>query len=68
MCRYTGTTSEVHNLGSYNYLGFSHADGPCAEDAAGEIAKSGLHAGSTRHENGELDFILIRTMSNSRKN
>ncbi|KAK5966039.1 hypothetical protein GCK32_010690 [Trichostrongylus colubriformis] len=50
--KYTGTVSEVINMGSYNYLGFSHNDGPCAEEAARYIDKYGLHIGSTRHERG----------------
>ncbi|VDO48449.1 unnamed protein product [Haemonchus placei] len=50
--KYTGTISKVINMGSYNYLGFSHNDGPCAEEAARYIDKYGLHIGSTRHERG----------------
>ncbi|KIH58522.1 ADP/ATP translocase 2 domain protein [Ancylostoma duodenale] len=50
--RFTGTESEVINMGSYNYLGFSHNDGPCAEEAVRFIDKYGLHIGGTRHERG----------------
>ncbi|VDM72594.1 unnamed protein product [Strongylus vulgaris] len=50
--RFTGTETEVINMGSYNYLGFSHNDGPCAEEAARFIDKYGVHIGSTRHERG----------------
>ncbi|VDL76629.1 unnamed protein product [Nippostrongylus brasiliensis] len=52
LCRFTGTETEVINMGSYNYLGFSHNDGPCAEEAARYIDMYGLHIGSTRHERG----------------
>lgn len=50
--RFTGTETEVINMGSYNYLGFSHNDGPCAEEALQFIDKYGLHIGGTRHERG----------------
>ncbi|VDL84222.1 unnamed protein product [Nippostrongylus brasiliensis] len=50
--KFTGTETEVINMGSYNYLGFSHNDGPCAEEAARYIDMYGLHIGSTRHERG----------------
>ncbi|KAL6742795.1 hypothetical protein Aduo_015904 [Ancylostoma duodenale] len=50
--KFTGTESEVINMGSYNYLGFSHNDGPCAEEAVRFIDKYGLHIGGTRHERG----------------
>ncbi|EYC06071.1 hypothetical protein Y032_0078g1176 [Ancylostoma ceylanicum] len=50
--RFTGTETEVINMGSYNYLGFSHNDGPCAEEAVRFIDKYGLHIGGTRHERG----------------
>ncbi|GMT10576.1 hypothetical protein PFISCL1PPCAC_1873 [Pristionchus fissidentatus] len=49
---YTGEETEVINLGSYNYLGFSHETGPCADAAAAAIDKHGTHVGSTRHEIG----------------
>ncbi|CAB3397849.1 unnamed protein product [Caenorhabditis bovis] len=50
--RFTGTESEVINLGSYNYLGFSHRTGICAETAAEYIDKYGLNCGGTRNERG----------------
>ncbi|KAK6755196.1 hypothetical protein RB195_013896 [Necator americanus] len=50
--KFTGTESEVINMGSYNYLGFSHNDGPCAEEAVRFIDKYGIHIGGTRHERG----------------
>ncbi|GMS91779.1 hypothetical protein PENTCL1PPCAC_13954 [Pristionchus entomophagus] len=50
--QFTGETSEVINLGSYNYLGFSHESGPCADAAAAAIDKHGVAVGSTRHEIG----------------
>ncbi|CAD6186661.1 unnamed protein product [Caenorhabditis auriculariae] len=50
--KYTGQESDVINLGSYNYLGFSHNDGTCAEEAAAYIDKYGVHCGGNRHESG----------------
>ncbi|CAI4231581.1 unnamed protein product [Auanema sp. JU1783] len=50
--RYTGKKQKVINLGSYNYLGFSHNDGDCAQSAVDFIDKYGLHIGSTPHERG----------------
>ncbi|CAJ0585773.1 unnamed protein product, partial [Mesorhabditis spiculigera] len=47
---YTGTETEVINMGSYNYLGFAHNDGPCAEAAAEYIDNFGLHVGAPRDE------------------
>ncbi|PAV84916.1 hypothetical protein WR25_21775 [Diploscapter pachys] len=47
-----GSKRTIVNLGSYNYLGFSHNDGPCAQRAADYIDKYGLHMGGTRHEGG----------------
>ncbi|KAE9553645.1 hypothetical protein FO519_003146 [Halicephalobus sp. NKZ332] len=41
---YPGTFSDVINVGSYNYLGFSHNRGSCAERAASYIDKNGLSA------------------------
>uniref|UniRef100_A0A914XF82 Aminotransferase class I/classII domain-containing protein n=2 Tax=Plectus sambesii TaxID=2011161 RepID=A0A914XF82_9BILA len=49
---YTGTTSEVLNMGSYNYLGFSSNSGPCADAAAKAITADGLATCATRHEFG----------------
>ncbi|CAB03390.2 Serine palmitoyltransferase 3 [Caenorhabditis elegans] len=50
--KYTGTESEVINLGSYNYLGFSHRSGVCAEAAAAHIDKYGINCGGSRQEIG----------------
>lgn len=55
----SGTTSEVINLGSYNYLGFSHNDGPCAENAASYIDSYGLHIGGSKHERGTFVSSLV---------
>ncbi|KAK6022298.1 aminotransferase, class I/II [Ostertagia ostertagi] len=60
--KYTGTISEVINMGSYNYLGFSHNDGPCAEEAARYIDKYGLHIGSTRHERGNFHSLFMGSL------
>ncbi|CAJ0961924.1 unnamed protein product, partial [Mesorhabditis belari] len=66
MFRYTGRECEVVNMGSYNYLGFSHNDGPCAKAAAQIIDRDGLHASATRSEGsmlkvqGELEKCVAR--------
>lgn len=49
---YTGKTSEVINMGSYNYLGFSRNSGPCAEAAAQYIDKYGIGMCGSRLEFG----------------
>ncbi|GMR59017.1 hypothetical protein PMAYCL1PPCAC_29212 [Pristionchus mayeri] len=64
--QYTGSTTEVVNLGSYNYLGFSHENGPCADAAAAAIERNGVAVGSSRHEIGnhsqqrELEECIAR--------
>ncbi|CAL2042623.1 CBN-SPTL-3 protein [Caenorhabditis brenneri] len=50
--KYTGSETEVINLGSYNYLGFSHRSGVCAEAAAQYIDKFGINCGGSRQEQG----------------
>uniref|UniRef100_A0A158PAL9 Aminotran_1_2 domain-containing protein n=1 Tax=Angiostrongylus cantonensis TaxID=6313 RepID=A0A158PAL9_ANGCA len=50
--KFTGKERDVINMGSYNYLGFSHNDGLCVEEAARFIDMYGLHIGSSRHERG----------------
>uniref|UniRef100_A0A0K0DUK9 Aminotran_1_2 domain-containing protein n=1 Tax=Strongyloides stercoralis TaxID=6248 RepID=A0A0K0DUK9_STRER len=49
---FTDTYKEVLNFGSYNYLGFSQNEGPCASAAIDQINKSGLSVCSTKHELG----------------
>lgn len=49
---FTGTQTRCLNLGSYNYLGFAAADGPCADDSAKMIEKRGLAYCSSRQELG----------------
>ncbi|OUM57610.1 hypothetical protein PIROE2DRAFT_17352 [Piromyces sp. E2] len=44
----TGTTTEVLNLSSYNYLGFAQNKGPCAEAVKVCIKKNGVTANSPR--------------------
>ena len=48
--RYTGAFTDVINVGSYNYLGFSHNDGPCAQTAAAQIEKHGVSSASIPNE------------------
>ncbi|TKR88540.1 hypothetical protein L596_012766 [Steinernema carpocapsae] len=50
--QFTGTQTKVINVGSYNYLGFAQADGPCAEAAAQAIQDQGLSVCTTIHERG----------------
>ncbi|KAI6186643.1 Serine palmitoyltransferase 2 [Aphelenchoides besseyi] len=51
--RFTGTESEVINVGSYNYLGFAENMGSCAENSASVIDELGLSVCSTVHEMGQ---------------
>uniref|UniRef100_A0A0N4Z498 Aminotran_1_2 domain-containing protein n=1 Tax=Parastrongyloides trichosuri TaxID=131310 RepID=A0A0N4Z498_PARTI len=50
--KFTGTYKDILNFGSYNYLGFSQNDGPCAEAAINEIENGGIGVCSTKHEIG----------------
>uniref|UniRef100_A0AC34FIU4 Aminotransferase class I/classII domain-containing protein n=1 Tax=Panagrolaimus sp. ES5 TaxID=591445 RepID=A0AC34FIU4_9BILA len=50
--QFTGTQTEVINVGSYNYLGFAEPNGPCAESAAVAIQKYGLSMCGTVQETG----------------
>ena len=48
--RYTGSFTDVLNVGSYNYLGFSHNDGPCAQEALAKLDKHGVASASIPNE------------------
>lgn len=50
--RFTGNTSKCLNLGSYNYLGFAEASGPCAEAAIASIYQYGVSTSATRQQYG----------------
>uniref|UniRef100_A0AC34QNL9 Aminotransferase class I/classII domain-containing protein n=3 Tax=Panagrolaimus sp. JU765 TaxID=591449 RepID=A0AC34QNL9_9BILA len=50
--QFTGTQTEVINVGSYNYLGFAEASGPCADQASSAIDSQGLSVCGTVHETG----------------
>ncbi|ORX99432.1 PLP-dependent transferase [Basidiobolus meristosporus CBS 931.73] len=50
--RYTGGTTTLLNLGSYNYLGFSENDGPCTDSVEDSLLEYGLSTNSTRFEGG----------------
>ncbi|CAG9578062.1 unnamed protein product [Danaus chrysippus] len=50
--RFTGTEKRCINLGSYNYLGFAEASGPCAEAAEAAARRYGLALASSRGELG----------------
>jgi len=62
----TGTTTEVLNLSSYNYLGFAQNKGPCADAVKAAIKKDGITADSPRmvagtHEiHRELEKLVAR--------
>lgn len=64
--RLTGTTTEVLNLSSYNYLGFAQNKGPCAEAVKAAISKDGITANSPRMVGGtheihrELEKLVAR--------
>lgn len=51
--RFTGTKSEIINVGSYNYLGFAQNNGPCADNSINVIDELGLSTCSTVHELGQ---------------
>ncbi|KAI9105624.1 pyridoxal phosphate-dependent transferase [Phlyctochytrium arcticum] len=52
----TGTTTEVLNLSSYNYLGFAQADGPCADAVETTVRKLGITTCSSRMEVGSTEL------------
>ncbi|XP_018327375.1 serine palmitoyltransferase 2 [Agrilus planipennis] len=49
---FTGTQTKCINLGSYNYLGFAQATGPCAEYTIKILHEYGLSTGATRQNHG----------------
>ncbi|KAL1922662.1 uncharacterized protein VTP21DRAFT_10201 [Calcarisporiella thermophila] len=54
--RLTGTTREVINLASYNYLGFAQSHGPCADDVEQTVLQYRVGISSPRQEVGTLDI------------
>jgi len=58
-CRYTGTTSRVLNLSSYNYLGFAESEGPCIEDVVQRIKDDGVSSCSGRRDLGIILNMVI---------
>lgn len=56
--RFTGTTSECINLGSYNYLGFAEANGKCADQSIETLKKFGCASCSSRLELGNEFFSV----------
>ncbi|KAI7903826.1 pyridoxal phosphate-dependent transferase [Cokeromyces recurvatus] len=62
----TGTTTEALNFASYNYLGFSDNQGPCADSVEHAVQEFGITAASSRAEAGttkhiqELEKIVAR--------
>lgn len=62
--RFTGTTTKVLNLGSYNYLGFAQNFGPCAQQSLKCIQNFGIGTCSTRQEFGRnIKFLGKATLS-----
>lgn len=47
------------NLGSYNYLGFSQNEGPCAEAVDGIVQKFGVGTCASRQELGTFKSKLF---------
>ncbi|XP_011186626.2 serine palmitoyltransferase 2 [Zeugodacus cucurbitae] len=56
--QFTGTETRCLNLGSYNYLGFADAKGPCAEQSEQTAREMGLAMTSTRVELGTTQLHL----------
>ncbi|XP_005185110.1 serine palmitoyltransferase 2-like [Musca domestica] len=55
---FTGTETTCLNLGSYNYLGFAAATGPCADDSEKTCREWGLALCSPRVELGTTQLHL----------
>jgi len=55
--RFTGTTTECLNLGSYNYLGFAENSGPIIDSVAASIKKYSFATASPAIEGGNYDLI-----------
>ncbi|XP_070142709.1 serine palmitoyltransferase 2 isoform X2 [Drosophila kikkawai] len=64
--KFTGTETRCLNLGSYNYLGFAAATGPCADESEEKARNFGLAYCSSRCELGnneqlqELESLTAR--------
>ncbi|XP_039950773.1 serine palmitoyltransferase 2 isoform X1 [Bactrocera tryoni] len=56
--QFTGTETRCLNLGSYNYLGFADAKGPCAEQSENTAREMGLALTSSRVELGTTQLHL----------
>lgn len=55
--RLTGKKQRVLNLGSYNYLGFSQNEGPCADAVEDIVNKYGVGTCASRQEMGTAWFF-----------
>ncbi|KXN66329.1 PLP-dependent transferase [Conidiobolus coronatus NRRL 28638] len=53
----TGTTTEVLNLASYNYLGFAAGEGPVVDQVEAGIREHGLVNNSSRAEAGNSSLL-----------
>jgi hypothetical protein len=56
----SGKTTEVLNMGSYNYLGFAENSGKCAQDSIQAIREYGVATSATKQELGLFDLDMIR--------
>jgi len=56
--KFTGTTTEAVNIGSYNYLGFAQSEGPCADYVEDIVRKYGISTASTRALGGTSDLHI----------
>ena len=57
--RLTGEKVHVMNFGSYNYLGFSQNQGPCAEAVEKAVSQYGVAACASRQELGKIYVLLL---------
>lgn len=60
--RLTGKKQRVLNLGSYNYLGFSQNEGPCAEAVEDIVHKYGVGTCASRQEMGTTWFLFLDSL------
>lgn len=54
--KFTGTSTETLNMGSYNYLGFAQSEGPCADAVEETVKRYGMSFASSRADVGTSDL------------
>ncbi|WKY10852.1 hypothetical protein Q1695_002868 [Nippostrongylus brasiliensis] len=57
--KYPGTQTNVINVGSYNYLGFAQASGPCAEASVAKIDTEGRSVSQYKLEKLVAEFLNV---------